>query len=177
MADVIEFDPVDSIGAGAFGIPGRRTFVIQAKKGAATLSVLVEKEQVALLATEAAQFLDRIADEYPDPVADLPSDPGDVPVEEAVPLFRAQMIGLGYDVERGLVLVELRETATDDEEEEIDDPFADDVEGRVARLYASRAQVRAMVASGAAAVASGRPRCPLCDFPMDPDGHVCPRWN
>ena len=38
-------------------------------------------------------------------------------------------------------------------------------------------QVRAMVASGATAVASGRPRCPLCDFPMDPEGHHCPRWN
>ena len=21
----------------------------------------------------------------------------------------------------------------------------------------------------------GRPKCPLCDFPMDPDGHICPR--
>ena len=177
MADVIEFDPVDSIGAGAFGAPGQRTFVIQATKGAATLSVLVEKEQVALLATEAAQFLDRIADEYPDPVGDVTGDPGDAPVAEAVPLFRAQMIGLGYDVERGLVLVELRETASDDDEEDPDDPFDDEVEGHVVRLYASRGQVRAMVASGAAAVASGRPRCPLCDFPMDPDGHQCPRWN
>lgn len=176
MAEVIEFDPVDSIGAGAFGTPGQRTFVIQATKGSASLSVLVEKEQVALLATEAAQFLDRIADEYPDPVADVTGDPGDAPVAEAEPLFRAQMIGLGYDVERGLVLVELRETASDDDEDE-DDPFDDDVEGRVVRLYASRAQVRAMVAGGAAAVASGRPRCPLCDFPMDPDGHQCPRWN
>ena len=49
----IEFDPVDAIGAGAFGQPGERTFVIQARKGSAMLSVLVEKEQVALLAAEA----------------------------------------------------------------------------------------------------------------------------
>ena len=53
--DPIEFDPVDAIGAGAFGEPGARTFVIQARKGAAMLSVLVEKEQVALLANEAEQ--------------------------------------------------------------------------------------------------------------------------
>ena len=32
--DPIEFDPVDAIGAGAFGEPGARTFVIQARKGA-----------------------------------------------------------------------------------------------------------------------------------------------
>ena len=56
MADIIEFDPVDSLSAGAFGVPGERTFRIQARKGQATLSVLVEKEQVALLAVEAEQF-------------------------------------------------------------------------------------------------------------------------
>jgi hypothetical protein len=27
------------------------------------------------------------------------------------------------------------------------------------------------------AVAAGRPKCPLCDFPMNPDGHICPRMN
>ena len=31
MSDAIEFDPVDAIGAGAFGRPGARTFVIQAR--------------------------------------------------------------------------------------------------------------------------------------------------
>ena len=46
MTDFIEFDPVDDIAAGAFGRPGERTFVIQARKGSAVLSVLVEKEQV-----------------------------------------------------------------------------------------------------------------------------------
>ena len=66
MTDHIEFDPVDAIGAGAFGDPGARTFVIQARKGDALLSILVEKEQVALLAAEAEQFLDRIEEEDPD---------------------------------------------------------------------------------------------------------------
>ena len=66
MTDFIEFDPVDDIGAGAFGVPGQRTFVIQARKGNAVLSVLVEKEQVRLLAEEATQFLDRIAEDEPE---------------------------------------------------------------------------------------------------------------
>jgi hypothetical protein len=26
-------------------------------------------------------------------------------------------------------------------------------------------------------VSSGRPPCPICGQPMDPDGHVCPRSN
>ena len=47
----------------------------------------------------------------------------------------------------------------------------------MARIYATRPQVRAMAAKGAEAVAAGRPLCPLCDMPMDPSGHRCPRWN
>jgi uncharacterized repeat protein (TIGR03847 family) len=173
VADLIEFDPVDVIVAGAFGQPGARTFVIQARKGAALLSVLVEKEQVALLATEAEQFLDRI--EVDDPAAEDPAPalPDEGPVEDE-PLFRARLIGIGYDPERHMVLIELRETAADENEPP---PALDDTEGHIARLYATRAQVRAMVERGVDAVAAGRPRCDLCDFPMDPDGHICPRWN
>jgi uncharacterized repeat protein (TIGR03847 family) len=174
VTDHIEFDPVDAIGAGAFGDPGSRTFVIQARKGGAVLSVLVEKEQVALLAAEAEQFLDRIEAEDPDAPADAMSVDDCGPVEEDEPLFRARLIGIGYDPDRHLVLIELREDAVEEDEAP---PPVDDSEGRVARLYATRSQVRAMVAHGAASVDAGRPKCQLCDFPMDPDGHICPRWN
>jgi uncharacterized repeat protein (TIGR03847 family) len=174
VTDHIEFDPVDAIGAGAFGDPGARTFVIQARKGGALLSVLVEKEQVALLAAEAEQFLDRIEEEDPDVTTDPMSVEDCGPVEEDEPLFRARLIGIGYDPDRHLVLIELREDAVEEDEAP---PPVDDSEGRVARLYATRSQVRAMVAHGAASVDAGRPKCQLCDFPMDPDGHICPRWN
>jgi uncharacterized repeat protein (TIGR03847 family) len=170
---VIEFDPVDDIGAGAFGVPGQRTFVIQARKGEATLSVLVEKEQVRLLATEATQFLDRIAEEDPEEPIPLAAAAVGV-VTEDEPLFRARLIGIGYDPERHLVLIELREDASDEDDTP---PPIDESEGRVARLYATRAQVRAMARHGVEAVEAGRPRCTLCDFPMDPEGHICPRWN
>jgi uncharacterized repeat protein (TIGR03847 family) len=175
MSDIFEFDPVDTIGAGAFGRPGQRVFMIQARKGGAVLSVLVEKEQVALLANEASQFLDHLAEEYPDDGTPQLVVPGSGTVSEAEPLFRARLIGLGFDPDRGLVLLELRENAPEEDDDAPPEP--DDVEGRVARLYATRAQMRAMVENGAQAVASGRPNCPLCDFPMDPDGHICPRWN
>ena len=95
MADIIEFDPVDTLSAGAFGSPGDRTFLIQARKGQAVLSVLVEKEQVALLAAEAEQFLERLYDEYPERAPSVSAL--EAPVAEAVPLFRARLIGLGFD--------------------------------------------------------------------------------
>src|ERR1700704_3936629 len=173
MTDLIEFDPVDDIAAGAFGRPGARTFVIQARKGSAVLSVLVEKEQVQLLASEANQFLDKIAEEDPEePPGSAGPLPG--PVTEDEPLFRARLIGIGYDPDRHLVLIELREDASDEEEAP---PPLDETEGHIARLYATRSQVRAMARSGGAAGGGGRPRCQLCDFPMEPDGHICPRWN
>jgi len=50
MDNVIELDRVDALGAGAIGQPGERIFYIQADKADARLTVVVEKEQVALLA-------------------------------------------------------------------------------------------------------------------------------
>ena len=178
IPDPIELDPVDTLGAGAVGEPGDRAFYLQARSADAQLTVLVEKEQVALLATEAVAFLDRIADDYPEDREPLPQEIADLR-EPTVPLFRARLIGLGFDPERQLVLIELRErTADEDEDEEtIEDVDDEEGEGFVARIYATRPQVRAMAATGAAAVAAGRPLCPLCDQPMDPAGHRCPRWN
>ena len=200
MPDPIEFHSVDALGAGAVGQPGQRAFYLQARSEAAQLTVLLEKEQVALLAAEAVAFLDRIAEEYPeDPIA-LPAVVADLR-EPTVPLFRARLIGLGFDPERELVLIELRERADDDDEDEDDDEFGDldeddefgdlddaraieralravdEEEGYVARIYATRPQVRAMAARGAVVVTAGRPPCDLCGLPMDPAGHRCPRWN
>jgi uncharacterized repeat protein (TIGR03847 family) len=192
----IELETVDSLGAGAVGNPGEREFFLQARTESAQLTVLVEKEQVALLATEAVAFLDRIAEDYPEERSAVPE-----PIvrqaglrEPTVPLFRARLIGLGFDPERELVLIELRERSSEEEEEgeELTPTADDDVtapnaagaepgegdeDGYIARIYATRPQVRAMAAKGAEAVAAGRPLCPLCDMPMDPSGHRCPRWN
>jgi uncharacterized repeat protein (TIGR03847 family) len=173
-AEIIELDDVDGLGTGAVGEPGQRAFYIQARTEATQLTVLVEKEQVALLAAEAVAFLDKIADDYPELPFDLPSTQS-VLREPTVPLFRARLIGLGFDPERELVLIELRERADDDAEEPEEVEVEDD--GYVARIYATRAQVRAMAARGIEAVAGGRPPCPLCEQPMDPSGHTCPRWN
>jgi len=184
--DEIELEDIEALGAGAVGEPGQRAFYVQARTAATQLTVLVEKEQVALLASEAVAFLDRLADEYPEEPVKLPETFAELR-EPTVPLFRARLIGLGFDPERELVLIELRERSTDTEEDEDDDdetPAAeaaasdeDEEPGYVARIYATRSQVRAMAARGAAVVEAGRPPCPLCGMPMDPAGHRCPRWN
>ena len=194
MPDPIEFHTVDALGAGAVGEPGQRAFYLQARTEAAQLTVLLEKEQVALLAAEAIAFLDRIKEQYPEDPISIPVASADLH-EPTVPLFRARLIGLGFDPERELVLIELRERAEDeDDDEDDDDEFGLDAEerevvralravddeeeeGYVARIYATRPQVRAMAARGAVVVSAGRPPCDLCGGPMDPAGHRCPRWN
>src|SRR5215471_1785052 len=175
--ELIELEDLDALGTGAIGEPGHRAFYIQARTEAAQLTVLVEKEQVALLAREAVAFLDNIADDYPELPVALPDAVAQLR-EPTVPLFRARLIGLGFDPERELVLIELRERAADDDTEvdaSIRSSSMDDDDGYVARIYATRAQVRALAARGEVAVAGGRPPCPLCEMPMDPAGHVCPR--
>jgi uncharacterized repeat protein (TIGR03847 family) len=180
VTEFIELDDVETLATGAVGQPGQRAFYLQARTDSTQLTVLVEKEQVRLLAEEAVAFLDRLADDYPElPVLLTPAEAE--LREPTVPLFRARLIGLGFDPERELVLLELRERPEAEAEDDDIDPLEreddDEEEGYVARIYATRAQVRAMAARGVEAVAGGRPPCPLCDMPMDPAGHVCPRWN
>lgn len=188
MSELIVFDPADQITTGAVGTPGERTFLIQAQQGDATLTVVVEKEQVAMLAARLLQLLAELEAYLPDdpdagaattteaatPPSGLPDDPD--------PLFRARMMRLGFDVSREMVVLELFE----DVPEEVADPSLADEEaeeiefepeGHVARIFATRAQMRAVAVRGAEAVASGRPLCRLCMLPMDPDGHDCPSRN
>jgi uncharacterized repeat protein (TIGR03847 family) len=60
-----------------------------------------------------------------------------------------------------------------DEDEEDDDLEAPDV----LRVRVSAATARSFVERAARVIASGRPPCPMCGQPLDPQGHICPRRN
>jgi uncharacterized repeat protein (TIGR03847 family) len=191
----IEFDPVDSIAAGAVGEPGHRAFYIQAEKNGQVLSVLVEKQQVAMLAERVQMLLEQVETQLPEAGAAVPAplapDAGELR-GDPVPLFRAVAIGIGFDASRQLVVLELHERPLegdddeddeDDEVDEVEDETAaalagvDEEDGYLARLYFTADQARAMATRGSAAVERGRPPCPLCGGPLDPSGHICPRLN
>ena len=185
----IEFDPVDAIAAGAVGVPGQRAFYIQATKDGKVLSVLVEKEQVAVLADRIQVLLDQVASQFPGEGIGHPAGASSASeiVGDPVPLFRAVAIGIGFDPGRRLVVLELHERpvrdADDDEDDDDEDepspelPAEEEAEGYLARLYATPDQIRAMATGGQAAVAAGRPPCPLCGNPLDREGHMCPKLN
>jgi len=47
----------------------------------------------------------------------------------------------------------------------------------MARFRITRAQAAAFVERANELMKGGRPTCPVCSRPMDPEGHVCPRAN
>jgi uncharacterized repeat protein (TIGR03847 family) len=170
VAEIIEFDPVDRIMAGALGEPGSRTFVIQAAKDDELLTVVLEKEQVAVLSIRLLQLLTALeAPEVSSPAEMDLEDSGD-------PLFRARMLRVGFDAARDLVLLELYEQVPEDLEEWEE---TEDLPGTgwMARLFVDLGQARAMATGGAEAVAAGRSVCRMCWLPMDPEGHLCPALN
>jgi uncharacterized repeat protein (TIGR03847 family) len=171
-----EFDEVDSFSAAAIGEPGSRVFYLHARAGAQRVTVKCEKQQV----TAISQYLRRVLSDLPPP-EDRPL-PGAVELGDQSDLadqaFVLGPIGLGYDRGNDRVLVQLEELLAadadaDDEEEDVEPPPD---RGHI-RLYVTRSQAAAFCDHADEVVAAGRPLCMWCGFPIDPDGHPCPRMN
>lgn len=173
------FDTPDRFIAGTVGEPGNRTFFLQAREGTRIVSVALEKVQVAALAQRLDEMLDQLAERGIEGAAEddtLVGDPGplDEPINEA---FRAGTLSLGWDTGDDLVLLEAHELV-EDEEEDAEEVTDDDEEGPdVLRVRISALAAREFVAHAVGVLASGRPPCPLCGQPLDPQGHLCPRRN
>jgi uncharacterized repeat protein (TIGR03847 family) len=186
------FDPPDRFVAGTIGEPGERAFFLQAREGGRVVSVALEKVQVAVLAERLGALLEElgrrgIAEVEADPEEDAGTPivagngddtdvaPLDEPLNEA---FRAGSLTLGWDGGAGRVLVEAR--AVDEDGEAIDpdeDDDEDDDGPDLLRVRMTAAAARGFVARAERVVAAGRPPCPLCGAPLDPQGHICPRRN
>jgi uncharacterized repeat protein (TIGR03847 family) len=187
----LEFDPVTSITTGAVGEPGQRTFYLQARKDDTMITLLVEKQQVAVLSQLIGQLIARLAAEgNPDAgrTAELQAA-GQTEAgltEPLEPYFRVGQMALGYDAERDLFLLQCDEIRASDTEEDdeadleeiedIGDLF--DTEGvEIVRFWTTRTQMETLAERGAASVAAGRPICRMCGGSIDPEGHFCPGGN
>ena len=168
----MELGIVDRITADAVGEPGMRTFYLQARAGTELVTVIVEKEQVELLARS---VLELATDVTPDDVegGEEESQTLEEPVD---PRWRAGRLSIGFDDQQDRFLLEIDEYVPELEDE--DDPRSLLVEEPESiSLWASREQMLALARHGTAVAARGRPRCPFCGNPMDPEGHVCPATN
>ncbi|WP_028849449.1 DUF3090 domain-containing protein [Thermocrispum municipale] len=180
MSRVIHvFRHPDRFISGTVGQPGDRTFYLQASSDSRLVSVLLEKQQLSVLAERLSTLLDEVAARFD---ADVPAqapadmidnDPLEVPLEAE---FRVGTMGLGWDAETDSVVIEL--LAVTDEEVDETVVLDDTEEGPDAvRVFLSPAYARAFAERADRVIAAGRKPCPLCAEPLDPDGHICPRQN
>ncbi|HEX9749475.1 MAG TPA: DUF3090 family protein [Methylomirabilota bacterium] len=165
-----ELDSPDHFTAGAVGPPGQRVFYLQSRDAGRLITLKVEKEHVRALAEYLGGLLARVK-----------GAPGAArgAAELLEPLEAAWDVGslaVGYDESQDRVVVEASELIEADEAEEETAP-APEPEPAMARFRITRAQAAAFVERANELMKGGRPTCPVCSRPMDPEGHVCPRAN
>jgi uncharacterized repeat protein (TIGR03847 family) len=138
-----------------------------------------------------AEHLDRVLDEVlrrsaggvnvpPASSRASDTDPLDAPITEE---FRVGTMTIAWDPSIDRIVIELFSNVDEDEsaEEATSAPTPgepDEIEADevfVVKITASYA--RDFVARAQALVAAGRPSCPFCLQPIDPQGHICPRAN
>jgi uncharacterized repeat protein (TIGR03847 family) len=185
---VFFYEQPDRFVAGTVGQPGQRTFFLQATASGRTTTVALEKTQVAALAERIDELLDEVVRRTggsapvpavaPAELAD--SAPLEVPVEEE---FRVGTMALAWDGAHERMVIEaqaLVELVGEDEDLEAaeEELLQDDENGPpLLRVLLSGAQARSFAKRALDVVSAGRPPCPLCSLPLDPEGHVCPRQN
>lgn len=162
--------------AGTVGEPGDRTFFLQATDGARVVTVALEKQQVEVLADRLEQLLDEVVARTGTalPASEADTETLELPIDEE---FRVSAMGLAWDGDAGLVVIEAQAPVEDAAiaEETLLEDVDEGPDALRVRIEPTRA--RAFVERARLVVAAGRPPCPLCGQPLDPAGHVCPRQN
>lgn len=155
-----DLGPAEQFVAGALGEPGNRHFYLQVTAAGETLWLHAEKQQVSALGSQGLTLL---------AAADIEPDDGSVanlkpdlvlrePEDEIFPVGDIQLAVL----ESEMIAVSI--TSAEDDEESI-------------RFLVVPEQIQAMAEVALDVVAAGRPICPYCHLPEDPDGHRCPATN
>ena len=182
MADFeIELNPAEFLTLGTVGPKGRRVFYLQAASGDVLISLIIEKEQARALGDAIEELLQDLDLRYP--ASGEAASGGSLDLREPInPRFRVAQMGLGYDEDRDMiVLVAQAMTSSDaddaedaEDDEDVDLPGFDFLSGpedgeegedgderpagtAVARIWCTRAQIRALGERATQSVAAGRP--------------------
>jgi uncharacterized repeat protein (TIGR03847 family) len=143
---------------------------------------VIEKPQVALLAERLSELLAEVRSRGADVPDDLSTDEVDrAPLEEPlVEAFRVGTMAIVWDGDDESVVVEAREVTVDEGDEETDeetDEAVDDEDGDLVRVHLEPRKALAFAGRALEVVAAGRPPCPFCGQPLNPEGHICTRRN
>jgi uncharacterized repeat protein (TIGR03847 family) len=157
VSESFEFTEPDHVTAGAIGPPGERVFYLQARQGGQVVNLRLEKQQVAAL----CEYLGGILNDLAAVTEPLPTD-----VDLLEPVIAEWVVGalaVAYEEADDRILLVAEEFVPSEE--------GDDEESVVVD------EPSAMVAHASRVVTAGRPICPICGRPMEPEGHFCPRNN
>jgi uncharacterized repeat protein (TIGR03847 family) len=185
MAPLVHgFDPPERFVAGTVGPPGGRTFFLQARTGSRVVSVALEKQQVQALAERIDELLDEVmASDLNEamipavaPLGLEDSAPLEQPIEEE---FRAGTMTLSWDPTDQRVVIEVfpYTEAAVVSPEQVDEDFAEPDPEEIFLVRIPAGVARAFVKRSEQVLEAGRPSCPFCGNPIDPDGHLCVRAN
>jgi uncharacterized repeat protein (TIGR03847 family) len=154
-----EMHAVGSLTAEAIGEPGNRTFRIIAGGGSGSAMIWLEKEQLAQL----AMAMQQIASSLEDAGGREANPPREHEVRPLTNVeLKARKLALGYHERRAMYIIDAHEA---------DEDTAD------VRLWTDSSQAESFAEDALRVCASGRPICPLCNIPIDADGHTCPKMN
>lgn len=174
---------------GTVGVPGSREFYLQVsglcdrsiisfddnqneassegfESEPATTTIALEKQHTATIAERILQLL-----------TNHHIDSGGTPIPDTGPLdtpfdvdFRLVALQISWDPQARLLVLEAHDHIEGPDDDQDDDWVTTQImlDADAAAEFARRAL---------AVVSAGRPPCPFCEGPLDPEGHVCPRAN
>lgn len=168
MAQHIELNPVSHVTIGAVGVPGQRVFYLQGSKGSHVVTLIIEKQQAAILTNSLGALLKELAAEQKIISNANESEAMMVDTRLREPLevlFRVGEMGLGYSEEASKIVLVAYEQVEEG------------VEPNIVSFWATPTQIKALIPQAESAVKAGRPICGNCGEPINREGHFCPRRN
>lgn len=183
-----DFHTPDRFATGTVGEPGDRTFFLQAVQGLRITSVMLEKEQVAVLADRVLAVIDEVERRGltamdAGPAGRVDERPLDQPPQEE---FRVGTLVIAWDDDVDRLIVEARsmifeagagESAVREGDEIDEDEIPDDapIGPDVLRVRLTPFMAQQFARRANSVVAGGQPTCPFCGEILEAMGHFCRR--
>jgi uncharacterized repeat protein (TIGR03847 family) len=161
MSDSFDLETLEHFTAGAVGPVGQRVFYLQARQRREVVTLKCEKEQVKALGEYLGRLLQRLTGATEEESADLAL------IQPLDAVWAVGSLEVGYDEPRDRIVIVASEAVEEDSQEE----------PATARFHLTRRQAAAFVERARELIEAGRPACPLCSLPINPEGHICPRSN
>jgi uncharacterized repeat protein (TIGR03847 family) len=161
-----DFDEIIRAEAEAIGVPGQRRFRMIFGTQLDAIVLWLEKQQLQALGMAFEQMIAQLSQAGVDAARVIDIEPGPVgAVPPGTPELQVGRLAVGYDEERTVITLFIHDFEAGE----------DDPPNFVGRLQLQTAATMAKQIEQV--VSAGRPICPRCGAPMNPEGHVCPHDN